>query len=42
MIVMNEVDNHKDILKTRRGELLREIAECADAIKRIDDELKLI
>jgi hypothetical protein len=31
---------NKDELQTTRGQLLEEIAECADAIKRIDDELR--
>jgi hypothetical protein len=33
---------NKEELQQQRGQLLEEIAECADAIKRIDDELKLI
>jgi hypothetical protein len=39
---LNSLLFHKDALRKQRTLLLERLAECADRIKRIDEQLKLV
>jgi hypothetical protein len=41
LVLMNETEDLRRDLQRRRGQLLEQIANCADSIKQIDEQLKV-